>query len=185
MKPMFLANVSKASLAFGISLLATALLGCGEQSVRYPVAGKVLIDGEPLSMGSIRFVPKKGRPATSAILSDGTFNLAESSLSPAPNQQGVAPGKYRVAVSATKIIDEDADEVEWLAPSKYADFRTSEIEMEINGPQKDLIVDLTWEGNELSEADEDESNSEVSTSDQASEEAPVDESPEEQESPEK
>jgi hypothetical protein len=177
--------ISNDSLAVGMSLLAGLLLGCGEQSMRYPVAGKVMIDGEPLSMGSIRFVPDKGRPATSAISSDGTFELTETSLSPNPNQQGVAPGKYRVAVSATKIIDEDADEVEWLAPSKYADFRTSEIEMEINGPQKDLIVDLTWEGNELPEADEDESNPEESTSEDISEEAPVDQLPQEQESPEK
>lgn len=128
--------------------LLMSIAGCSDQPSRYPVAGRVLIDGEPLSTGSIRFVPEKGRPATSMIHSDGTFALSQASLSSDPTQRGVMAGKYRVAVSAAKVIDEDADDVEWLAPSKYADFRTSEIAMEIDRPHDDLVVDLTWKAEE-------------------------------------
>ncbi|MDZ4657553.1 MAG: hypothetical protein SH868_08225 [Bythopirellula sp.] len=156
---MSLVTLGKALSAIGLSFVAVGLLGCGEQPMRYPVSGKVMIDGEPLSLGSIRFVPEKGRPVTSAILSDGTFALAETSLSSDPDQKGVAPGKYRVAVSASKVIDEDAGEVEWLAPSKYADFRTSEIEEQIEGPRSDLVIDLTWEGNEMPDAEDEQENS--------------------------
>jgi hypothetical protein len=113
------------------------------------VTGQVLIDGEPLPTGTIRFVPETGRPAIGEIGFDGTFELTEASLSSGPKKTGVAPGKYRVAVAASEVIDEDADEVQWLAPSKYADFRTSELSVEIDGPQDELIVDLTWDGNDL------------------------------------
>jgi hypothetical protein len=50
-----------------------------------------------------------------------------------------------VAVAAAHVIDEDADEVEWLVPRKYADFRTSDIAVQIDGPQDELVVDLTWD----------------------------------------
>jgi hypothetical protein len=141
--------IRTASKVLGLTSLAALLLGCGEQTTRYPVTGKVLIDGEPLPWGSIRFVPEQGRPATSEIRSDGTFSLAQASLAPDPQPTGIAPGRYRIAVAASEIIDEDAGEVEWLVPSKYADFRTSDISVEIDGPQRELVVDLTWEGNDL------------------------------------
>jgi hypothetical protein len=132
-------------LKFAILLsVLMAMAGCNDQPPRYPVAGRVLIDGEPLSTGSIRFVPEQGRPATSMIHTDGTFALSQASLTSDPTQRGIMAGKYRVAVSAANVIDEDADDVEWLAPSKYADFRTSEIAMEIDRPHDDLVVDLTW-----------------------------------------
>lgn len=127
-------------------LLAAILLGCGDQPVRYPVAGKVLIDGEPLQTGSIQLVPESGRPVSSTIMSDGSFNLAENSLSSSRLTEGVSPGIYRVSISASKVIDEDAEQVEWLAPSKYADFRTSGLELKIDGPERDLRLDLTWKG---------------------------------------
>jgi hypothetical protein len=140
------AMMGNASNAIGLSVLAVILAGCGEQPIRYPVAGQVLVDGAPLSAGFIRFVPEAGRPSTGEILPDGTFTLREASLSPGPPPKGIAPGKYRVAVAAAQVINEDAGEVEWLAPSKYADFRTSEISVEIDGPEDELVFDLTWNG---------------------------------------
>jgi hypothetical protein len=139
-----------------VGLLLGAALGCGDQPTRYPVSGKVMIDGEPLSMGTIRFVPRSGRPVSSAIMSNGSFVLSESSLSSSRLSDGVTPGVYRVSVSASKIINEDADKVQWLAPSQYADFRTSGIELEIDSPQDDLVVDLTWKGHDSDEVEQDE-----------------------------
>ena len=134
-----------------------ALVGCSDQSPRYPVAGRVLVDGRPLARGTIKFVPESGRPVSGKIKPDGSFMLSESSLSSSRLTDGVVPGIYRVSVSAAKVIDEDADQVEWLAPSQYADFRTSGIELEIDRPCKDLIVDLTWKGSESVDDGADES----------------------------
>lgn len=134
-----------------IVILVAASLGCEEPSVRYPVAGKVLIDGQPLQIGSIRFVPKSGRPFTSTIMEDGSFELSENAISTSQEQLGVFPGTYQVAVSASKVIDEASNDVEWLAPSKYADFRTSGIEVQIMGPKEDMQIDLTWKGDEQSD----------------------------------
>jgi hypothetical protein len=150
--------MGKASNSIGLGLLAVILLGCGEQPVRYPVEGQVLIDGEPLSSGFIRFVPDTGRPSTGEIHIDGTFTLREASLSSNPPPKGIPPGKYRVAVAAAHVIDEDAGEVEWLVPSKYADFRTSEISVEIEGPEDELVLDLTWKGDDAPRAVEKHAN---------------------------
>jgi hypothetical protein len=140
--------IGNASKLIGLSALVVTLWGCGQQPTRYPVAGQVLIDGEPLPTGTIRFVPDTGRPATGEIGFDGTFALTEASPSSGRRKTGVGPGKYRVAIAAAHVVDEDAGEVEWLAPSKYADFRTSELSVEIDGPQSELVIDLTWDGSE-------------------------------------
>ena len=147
------------------SLIACIILtGCTEQSTRVPVSGSVFIDGQPLTAGTIRFVPATGRPVTSAIMSDGSFQLSENLISAPLEDSGVVPGVYRVAVSAPEILSESAEEVRWHAPSKYADFRTSELEVTIEGPETDLQIELTWEGNDQGE---EENSSEESVDDDA------------------
>jgi hypothetical protein len=39
-----------------------------------------------------------------------------------------------------------ADAVRWLAPKKYADYRTSGLETQIDAPTDSLHIDLTWTG---------------------------------------
>jgi hypothetical protein len=171
MKQVIVTAMHYAVNLMGLCLPAALLTGCEEHTTHFPVAGKVLIDGEPLPSGSIRFVPEKGRPASGKILADGTFDLAETSLSSDPRQTGVAPGKYRVAVSASRVVDENADEVEWLAPRKYADFRTSDLAVEIDGPRDELVVDLTWDGNEVESGEDRDVATERSNADANEQEA--------------
>jgi hypothetical protein len=52
-----------------------------------------------------------------------------------------------VQVSANRIISDN--KIEWYAPRKYADFRTSEIEVEITKPVDDVKVDLKSNGQKL------------------------------------
>lgn len=119
-----------------------------------------MIDGEPLPSGTIRFVPEKGRAVSSAILSDGSFQLASNSVTEAGAREGVLPGKYRVAVSASKIVDEEKEEIQWLAPSHYADTQTSDLEVELQEPRDDLLIELTWAG---AKAGDEESDSSAET----------------------
>ena len=135
-----------------LSLLLIALAGGGCEQVaieRVPVAGKVLIDGQPLTAGTIRFVPKSGRPASSAILSDGSFELASESVDRSV-ATGIPRGTYRVQVSASKVVDEET--VEWKAPAAYADFRTSGLNVTIDKPTRDLLIELTWGDSKRTEA---------------------------------
>src|SRR6478736_2537276 len=93
------------------------VLGCGNQSVeRVPVAGEVLIDGQPLGSGTIQFVPEQGRPSSATIQSDGRFELASDSVGRA-KEIGAAPGRYRVQVASSKIIDDKT--IQWNAPARY------------------------------------------------------------------
>ena len=135
-------------------LLAVAILGsitfwiggCSKNPQHVPIAGKVLIDGKPLTKGTIQFVPENGRPVASKILTDGSFRLREVSVTGRSPLIGIRPGKYRISVSASDVLDEDANKVHWYVPAHYADFRTSNLEMEVQGADEGLTIELTWEG---------------------------------------
>lgn len=138
------------------NLVVLAAVGCSKQPTRYPVAGKVLIDGESLTTGTIQFVPEGGRPFASKIGKDGSFRLAELTVSKESKNPGVTAGKYRIAVSSAEVVDEDQEEMLRNIPGKYANFRTSELEVEITEPREDLVIELTWEGaEEVAEVEED------------------------------
>ena len=132
-------------------VVGVLLLGCTETQKMVPVSGTVLVDGEPLTMGTIRFVPEAGRPVSSAILEDGSFQLAVSSVGQQLPIDGIPLGSYRIAVSASEILNEEANSIHWHAPSHYADFRTSGLEANIDGSTENLLVELSWEGVEQSE----------------------------------
>ena len=126
-------------LAFG---LFVAIAGCDRHPPRVPVSGTVLIDGEPLSRGNIKFVPENGRPSAGTIGEDGKFTLTCYD-----GNDGAIPGKHRVQVSANRGISDT--KIEWFAPRKYADFRTSGIEVEVNEPVDDLKIELSSGGQNL------------------------------------
>ncbi len=121
-------------------MLAASATGCSDgRPERVPVAGIVLIDGKPLTSGNIKFVPKSGRPSAGKIGADGRF-----SLTCYDGNDGALLGTHRVQVSSNRIISDS--KIEWYAPQKYADFRTSEIEVEVTKPVDDLKIELSWGG---------------------------------------
>lgn len=143
--------VLNSNLAVAMCVLVLIVVGGCEQKVkRVAVSGKVLLDGEPIAKGTIRFVPASGRPSSSRILQDGSFRVSEKSLSEDKAEViGLFPGNYRIAVSATEYLSEAEDaEARWLVPRHYGDFRTSGLEADIQAPNESMIVELTWEGAE-------------------------------------
>ncbi|MEM9352317.1 MAG: hypothetical protein AAGA92_04835 [Planctomycetota bacterium] len=127
-------------LFFAILGTILAASGCGDGlPTRVKVAGKVLIDGQPLPQGNIKFVPSGGRPSAGKVQPDGSFVLTCYD-----GNDGVIPGRHRVQISASEILGES--KVRWHAPKKYADFRTSDLTFEINEPNEDLTIELTWDG---------------------------------------
>ncbi len=121
-------------------LLAGAAAGCGDgRPRRVPVSGRVLIDGKPLTLGYIRFVPDEGRPSGGDLGPDGRFRLTCYD-----GYDGAVVGTHRVEVAAREILGTDT--LRWHAPKKYLQFDTSDVSVEIAGATDALQIDLTWDG---------------------------------------
>jgi hypothetical protein len=115
-------------------------VGCSDgRPDRVKVSGRVLIDGQPLTMGKIVFVPKGARPSAGSLDEQGRFTLTCYD-----GDDGVVPGTHQVMISAKEMISES--KAKWFAPPKYADFRTSGLSYEITESTDDLLVELTWDG---------------------------------------
>ena len=126
-------------MLFAIACLVSTL-GCADgRPERVPVAGTVLIDGKPLTCGSIMVIPDGERPAGGNIGPDGRFQLTSYELN-----DGVTPGTHRVTVQATERISER--ETRWLTPKKYGNPASSDLQVTIDGPTDDLTIELSWEG---------------------------------------
>ena len=90
------------------SLLCVALLfclsGCGSSSSLLPVEGKVTVDGQALTRGSIAFHPdaKKQNTLKKALggeIKDGTYTIYTD------GKPGAPPGWYNVTVAAATEAD--------------------------------------------------------------------------------
>jgi len=131
---------AKATIACVTSSLCLAIFaGCDDRPTRVPVSGTVLIDGQPLTKGNIKFVPENGRPSAGKIGEDGRFTLTCYD-----GNDGAILGTHRVQIASNRIISDS--KIEWFAPPNYADFRTSEISFEVQEPVDDLKIELTWGG---------------------------------------
>ncbi|WP_146561521.1 hypothetical protein [Posidoniimonas corsicana] len=121
-----------------VALASIAAVGCGDGGPkRVPVSGTVLIDGKPLTVGNVRFVPEGARPSYGQVDDEGRFTLScfESG-------DGAVTGLHQVQVSASEIIG--GSKVHWHAPAKYADYRSSGLTAEITEPVDNLTIELTW-----------------------------------------
>jgi hypothetical protein len=122
------------------ALALSGVAGCSDaRPARVPVSGRVVIDGKPLTHGNVKFVPSGGRPSSGKVDGEGRFTLTCYD-----GEDGAIPGAHRVAVSAGKILSDS--KMQWFAPKKYADFRTSGLSCEITEPTDNLTIELTWDG---------------------------------------
>lgn len=123
------------TLVVGVAAVVTAQ-GCGRQGIeRVPVAGQVLLDGEPLAHGTIRVEPAGARVAAAKLDREGRFVL--TTYKPG---DGVPLGTHPVAVNAAEQIGSNS--VRWHAPEKYSDATLSGLTVMITGPEENLIVEL-------------------------------------------
>ncbi|WP_145107798.1 hypothetical protein [Botrimarina mediterranea] len=129
------------TIVAALAVLASACFtGCGDgRPTRVPVAGRVVIDGEPVRFGMIKLSNPDTRAASGRLDGEGRFQLTCFE-----KHDGVIPGTHRVEVAATEGIDDRT--VRWHAPKKYADQSTSGIEVTIDEPTDDLVIELTWSG---------------------------------------
>ncbi len=126
--------------AFLIVAIA-ALIGCDRGPRIVPVSGQVLIDGQPLTTGFVRFIPTGHRPAYGEIDKQGRFRLTTGIDY---EFDGCVVGTHQVEVVAKEFPNETS--TRFLVPKKYADLSTSDVSVEITEPTQDLKIELTWDG---------------------------------------
>lgn len=126
---------------------ALVLVGCGDDSLA-PVSGVVLLDGEPLPRGTVRFTPSSGRGASGEIRSDGTFTLGTYGES-----DGALIGWHKVAVIAYEPAQGGGDgrpdmtqsspEINYLAPKRYMSPESSGLRYEVTPGRNHAELKLT------------------------------------------
>lgn len=129
----------------GVAMACLAWLGvagCADRRATVvPVSGQVLLDGKPLTLGSIFVIPKQGRAASGKIDSDGRFTLTTYK-----QYDGCILGAHAVEVIAQKTLPDKAGgeegSFEWIAPARYAQSDTSGLTVAIAGPTDSLLVEL-------------------------------------------
>jgi hypothetical protein len=123
-----------------LGILISALAGCGDgRPVRVPVAGQVLIDGKPLTYGSIRFLPASGRPSYGDLDKEGRFRLTCYEAG-----DGAIVGSHRVEIVACQPLN--PTQSRWHAPKKYADPATSGVTQQIDAANESVVINLSWDG---------------------------------------
>jgi hypothetical protein len=125
-------------LAF--ALACSGVAGCGsDRPPLVPVSGQVLIDGKPLTLGYIRFIPENSRAAGGRLDQQGRFTLTTYTQG-----DGAAIGRHQVQITAIEPMGETG--IKWHAPKKYADYYSSELTANIDAPTDKLVFNLSWDG---------------------------------------
>ena len=88
--------LSKYAADMSCAAIVLALVGCGQAPTRISINGTVTFKGTPIADGWITFVPKDAEKGTqeAAHIVDGKYQL--------PAANGLLPGEYRVAITATQ-----------------------------------------------------------------------------------
>ena len=112
--------------------LLLPLVGCGSSSTpggpTTLVTGKVLWKGRPVTKGTVSFEPEgAGKEAFGEIQSDGTYVLTTYK-----KDDGAVFGKHRVSISNAGKS----------APLKYANYQSSQIEVEVAEGKSDYSINL-------------------------------------------
>jgi hypothetical protein len=116
------------------------LVGCGDgRPTRVPVSGRVLIDNQPLTFGTIQFLPAGARASQGKIDKEGRFTLTCFG-----KEDGAVIGRHSVAVLAGEPIS--STKILWHAPKKYKDPQSSGLTQEVTGPNAEVTINLTWAG---------------------------------------
>jgi hypothetical protein len=120
------------------------IAGCGDTTstiprvTAYPVKGKVLLpDGNPLTQGTVTFVPGdllKGREAAGKVGSDGSFTLSTDKAG-----DGAAEGQYSVRIdSEAGVPTGGKGRGRLLVPEKYGDESTSGLTVTVKAGENNL-----------------------------------------------
>jgi hypothetical protein len=125
-----------------VGIVVIVVVGCGpKRPSMASVKGKVLLNGQPMTMGSVGTVPAAGRGAHGDIQADGTFELHTYGA-----HDGALIGTHKVGVVAYDMSGGKSPESEYgklTIPKRYTNYETSGLtidvkEGEVNTPTLEL-----------------------------------------------
>ena len=131
---------------YSVSCLASfvlVLVGCtpSDRLPTAPVSGRVTLDGRPLEMGSVTFVPQdgSGRPATGSIQSDGSYRLGTYD-----DDDGALLGLHKISVVCREPrgLPPNDGGGRSLIPLKYSNPGTSELEYTVKDSSNEFNIEL-------------------------------------------
>ncbi len=129
-------------LKLSVALMALPLLGCGADTETLSnVEGQVLLDGKPLTTGTVVTQPATGPAARGEIGSDGRFVLVTRDAG-----DGAVPGLHRVGVVAFESSDPQNPESpsKALVPQKYNNPLNSGLTINVKaGETNDVTLPLS------------------------------------------
>jgi hypothetical protein len=109
------------------------LAGCHGGETTVAVEGKVLVDGQPLTIGTVIFTPDTARGNTSQDEPRGKLDgkgVYRADL--AKGRTGVPPGWYKISISAQRLKDaKDPFSYVSVIPAKFANPQTSGLALEV------------------------------------------------------
>jgi hypothetical protein len=122
------------------TLVLCCTLGCGGSTSS--VSGRVTLDGQPLTKGTITFNPTGDAPAAiGQISSSGSYRLSVGTSS------SVAPGQYQVTIVATELVEPTPTDPsplpKMLTPEKYNDPATSDLTADVKRGANRFDFELT------------------------------------------
>ncbi len=107
-----------------VLVFAILLMGCGDSNPNtVPVEGRVTLDGQPVSEGTITFQPVEPaegfprRPAIGLLQTDGSYRLSTFD-----ENDGAVPGSYQVmvvSVTGGPTPEEPDAPEQWRIPQRY------------------------------------------------------------------
>ncbi len=130
-----------------LGLLGLLASGCGggpDLPPMAPVSGQVTLDGKPLSVGFVQFVPegpgeKSAPPGVGNIGTDGRYEITTAGV------RGAVVGSHKIRVEATepRLSDDDPPGVS-LIPLRYNNPATSSLTAEVKADQENNVpLELT------------------------------------------
>jgi hypothetical protein len=129
-----------------VGVLAMSAIGCDSKPQRFPIHGRVMIDGKPAFFGSIMFVPDGVGPKAAATIQDGSYEIDA--------YRGPLAGSMVVEIMVPKFspdqaIPENIDELMHLAtaappllPARYNTASELRVNVTDDGPNE-FNFDLT------------------------------------------
>jgi hypothetical protein len=118
-------------LASCLSVAWMVVAGCGSSAEKLPLAGEVLVAGNPVAEGSITFTATAGDATAYGTIQNGKFTI--------PAAGGIPAGSYRVVIlgfetTGRQIEDPDfpgqmINEKQSIVPARYNE--NSQLEVEI------------------------------------------------------
>lgn len=131
-------------VAIGVLAALSLIAGCknAHELDTAPVSGKVLLNGKPLTRGTVTFAPQKGRVANGDIRSDGTFELSTYR-----SGDGAIVGSHKAAVIVLRTdidprVGPEKDKPIMVTPPRYATAEESGLKYEVKVGQNNFTLEL-------------------------------------------